>query len=167
MSLIRPLLVPVQIVLLTFCLASAAVAGALVDARLTVALIQYNGQSEVASAATGAKPGDVLEYTARYTNRGNAAADALSPSMPIPTGTEYLPTETVPKPSHASLDGTTFAPIPLRRPVQGADGVVRIVDVPVREYRALRWTVGTLAAGSEATVRARVRVAQLTSLASQ
>ena len=165
MSTTRKLLLPLFLLLALGATCAARAASPLVDARLTVSLIQHNGQFEVAAAATAAKPGDVLEYTARYVNRGNAPADALSPSMPIPVGTEYLPIDSAPKPTHASLDGTTFAPIPLKRSVKGPDGVVRVVDVPTREYRALRWTVGTLAAGSEVTVRARVRLAQLTSLA--
>ena len=159
MSTVRPLLLSLFCLLLSF---AAEAAPPLIDAKLTVVLIQYNGQFEVTAAATAAKPGDVLEYSARYANRGSGPADALSPAMPIPVGTEYLPTDTAAKPTHASLDGTTFAPIPLHRSVRGADGVTRAVDVPAREYRALRWTVGTLAAGSEVTVRARVRLFPVT-----
>ena len=138
-----------------------------VDERLTVALIQSNGNFEVATAATAARPGDVLEYATRYTNRGITTVDAGSPSMAIPTGTEYLPTDAAPKPTHASLDGATFLPIPLKRSLRGNDGVIHVVDVPPREYRALRWTVGTLAAGSNVVVRARVRLGQPDALASR
>jgi uncharacterized repeat protein (TIGR01451 family) len=154
MSTVRPLFLSL-LCLLSF---AAEAASPLIDAKLTVALIQYNGQVEVAATAAAAKPGDVLEYSARYANRGTAAAESLSPAMPIPAGTEFIPTDLSPKPTHASLDGATFAPIPLHRSVKGADGVTRLVEVPPGEYRALRWAVGTLAVGSEITVKARVRV---------
>jgi uncharacterized repeat protein (TIGR01451 family) len=157
-----------QIALLALLFASAAMAAApLVDARLTVALIQFNGQVESVGPATAAKPGDVLEYTARYNNRGNASADALMPTMPIPVGTEYVPSAMSPKPTEASLDAITYKPIPLRRKQVDASGVTREVDVPYSEYRAVRWSVGSLAAGTEITVRARVRVAQQPTIASR
>jgi uncharacterized repeat protein (TIGR01451 family) len=145
----------------------ALAASPLVDARLSVALIQSNGQFETTAPAATAKPGDVLEYTVRYSNRGNAPAEALMPTMPIPVDAEYLPTGGGPKPTQASIDGIRYGNIPLRRQEKGADGVVRDVDVPLREYRALRWAVGTLGAGSEVTVRARVRVAPVSPLASR
>jgi uncharacterized repeat protein (TIGR01451 family) len=139
--------------------ACAFAASPLVEAHLTVVLVQSNGQFETSGPASAAKPGDTLEYAASYNNRGNAAAGQLMPTMPIPAGTEYVPSNLIPKPTHASLDGIDFSPIPLRRKRPDADGVVREVDVPLAEYRALRWTVGTLAAGHEVVVRARVRVA--------
>jgi len=138
--------------------ASAFAASPLVEAHLTVVLVQSNGQFETSGPANAAKPGDTLEYAASYNNRGNAAAMELMPTMPIPVGTEYVPSNLIPKPTHASLDGLNFAPIPLRRKKPDANGVVHEVDVPLAEYRALRWTVGTLAAGHEVIVRARVRV---------
>ncbi len=161
MTTFRTLFVRFQVALAASVAATVTFAASpLIDARMTVALIQFNGQFETTGPATSAKPGDVLEYTARYSNRGNAQAEALTPTMPIPVGTEYVPAGTSPKPTQASLDAITYAPIPLRRKVSAADGATREVDVPLSEYRALRWTVGTLAPGSEVVVRARVRVAQ-------
>ena len=153
--------------LLMLAAAPIAMAAPVIDARLAVALVQGSGSSEVMAAATAAKPGDLLEYTVRYTNRGDASADALSPTLPIPAGTEYRPTEAGPQPTHASLDGKSFAPIPLKRSVKGKDGLMHDVDIPAVEYRALRWSMGSLAAGKDVTVRARVRVAQLEPLASR
>jgi uncharacterized repeat protein (TIGR01451 family) len=160
----RALLAMLALALLSICV-NAFAAQPLVDARLTVALITFNGQFEISGAATTAKPGDVLEYSARYANRGDAAADKLSPTMPIPVGTEYVPAGTSPKPTHASLDAVTYAPIPLRRKERGADGQMHDVDVPLSEYRALKWSVGTLAAGGEVVIRARVRITQVTAIA--
>lgn len=139
----------------------AQAAAPLVDARLTVALVQNNGQFETSGAASNAKPGDVLEYAAQYANRGDAPAQALMPTMPIPVGTEYLPSDREPRPTQASIDGVRWGSIPLRRPIRAPNGTVREEEVPLREYRALRWSVGTLAPGSQVTVRARVRVAPI------
>jgi uncharacterized repeat protein (TIGR01451 family) len=162
--LLRTFHATLALVLSILC-GGALAAGPLIDAKLTVALIQFNGQYEISGPAAAAKPGDVLEYSARYNNRGDAGAEALAPTMPIPVGTEYVPAGTSPKPTHASLDAVTYEPIPLRRKERGADGQMHDVEVPLAEYRALRWSVGRLAAGSEAIVRARVRITQPTALA--
>ena len=58
----------------------------------------------------------------------------------------------------AVLDGTRFAPLPLMHRVKQADGHEAEVPVPLEEYRALRWTLGTLAPGKSEQVSARVRV---------
>jgi len=44
------------------------------------------------------------------------------------------------------------------RAVRQPDGNERQVPVPIEEYRALRWNLGTLAAGQSEQVQARVRV---------
>ena len=155
-----PALAFLVLVGLVFALgAPRAVAGApRVDAVLSVAKIQSDGRRASTSAAD-ARPGDVLEYATRFANRGDTSADGLMPTLPIPDGTEYVPTADAPQPTLASLDGSTWQPIPLHRRVRDRDGVLQTVDVPPREYRAVRWTVGSLAPGGEVTVRARVRVA--------
>src|SRR5439155_26907492 len=58
----------------------------------------------------------------------------------------------------ASTDAAPCAPPPLMRSVRQPDGSERRVPVPLEEYRALRWNLGTLAAGQSAQVQARVRV---------
>lgn len=136
-----------------------AAAAPLVDAQLAVVMVVSGGRTETTAPAAAAHPGDVLEYTARYLNRGDAPAAALVPTLPIPVGTAWLATGAAPLPTQASLDGVTFAPLPLRRRVTGADGATREVDVPLAEVRALRWPASALAAGRELTVHARVRLA--------
>jgi hypothetical protein len=58
----------------------------------------------------------------------------------------------------ASTDGAQFARPPLMRAVRQPDGSERQMPVPIEEYRALRWNLGTLAAGQSEQVQARVRV---------
>ena len=58
----------------------------------------------------------------------------------------------------ASLDGRTFAAVPLTRVVRGPDGRNVIREVPVSEYRALRWPLGSLSSRQSRAVTARVRI---------
>lgn len=118
---------------------------------------QTNGQ-EVSVSAETARPGDVIEYVATYQNISKSGVRNLEPTLPIPAGLEYLPDTARPPPAKASVDGRVFEPLPLRRVVKLADGRVERQLVPLAEYRALRWTVGDLAAGQSTNIVARVRV---------
>jgi uncharacterized repeat protein (TIGR01451 family) len=111
------------------------------------------------AAADQAKPGEVIEYRVRYTNQGAAGVKQLAATLPIPAGVEYLPTSARPAVVLASLDGKSFAPVPLQRTVKLADGREVKREIPASEYRWLRWTIGNLAPKSSQVVRARVRVA--------
>lgn len=145
-------------VLVALLSATAALAAPVVDARMSVVRIESDGKTEKTASADRARPGDVLEYTSRYANRGDSAATSFMPTMQVPAGTEFVPGGTSTPPVAASLDGATFQPIPLRRTVKGADGKSQEVEVPAAEYRAVRWAAGTLNAGAETTVRARMRI---------
>ena len=74
------------------------------------------------------------------------------------TGDWYLPSTAAPVAAEASIDGQHFDAIPLKRHVRLADGSEVTRDVPLDEYRYLRWTLGDMPAGESRTVRARVRV---------
>jgi uncharacterized repeat protein (TIGR01451 family) len=133
---------------------------ALTAQRVTVA----NGH-DVFVSADKARPGDVLEYRAVYRNDGRNAVRDLFATLPVPNGLEYLPKTAAPAVVLASTDGQSFAPVPLVRKERAADGREVIREVPHSEYRALRWSIGTLAAKEARTVRARMRVAPLASVA--
>ena len=143
--------------------ASLAPAIAFAAGDVTVALTaqkvtKVNGQ-EVLATAEQAKPGEVLEYRAVYRNAGAQDARQLQATLPIPHGVEYLPRTAKPSQALASLDGKTFAPVPLTRAERTADGRTVVREVPLSEYRALRWVIGTLPAKQSRAVVARVRVA--------
>jgi uncharacterized repeat protein (TIGR01451 family) len=108
-------------------------------------------------AADAARPGDVIEYTATYRNTGTAAVKNLEATLPIPADTEFIAGSAKPAGARASLDARAFADMPLVRKV-AHEG--RMVDepVPAREYRALRWYPGELAADKSINFTARVRV---------
>lgn len=108
--------------------------------------------------ADQAKPGEVLQYTAVYRNESKKAVTKLQATVPIPVGTVLLADSAKPPATAGSIDGTKFAKLPLTRIAKGADGKEREETVPLREYRAVRWTIDRLEAGKEATVSVRVQV---------
>ena len=124
--------------------------------RVTMA----NGK-EVLAPAAEARPGEVLEYRATYRNTGTAPASNLRATLPVPAGLEYLPRTAVPARVEASLDGRTWAAVPLTRTVRRADGRTVTETVPAAEYRYLRWAIGTLNARASRLVTARMRVQAL------
>ena len=117
---------------------------------------------EILQPAERAFPGEVIQYDALYHNQSATEIHNLAPTLPIPSGMEYLPEGATPAPAEASLDGKTFAPIPLKRKVTRPDGTVREEEVPASEYRALRWQMGDMAAGKKVTVAARARLLSAT-----
>ncbi len=116
-----------------------------------------NGAEQLQSAAR-AKPGDILEYRATYANVSQKEVKNLQATLPIPVSTEILLNSIAPKSVTASADNRTFAPAPLMRLVKMPDGTTQNRPLPLSAYRALRWPVGTLGAGKNVVVRARVRL---------
>jgi len=138
--------------------ASAQKAGNEVETRLEArkVVMAADGKETFASAAQ-AKPGDVIEYVATYRNTTRQPIRNLDGTLPIPQQTEFLPGTEQPAQASASLDGLTYAPLPLTRKVQ-RDGKTVDEAVPAREYRFLRWHADTLGAEKSVAFRARVRV---------
>lgn len=159
----------VRLVSILACLAAlsgAAAARAEVDVRLTAHRVTTDARGQETTApAEQAKPGDLVEYRAVYHNEGNASVQKLVATLPIPAGMEYVPRTAAPAVVTASLDGKTFAPVPLTRKVRLENGREVVREVPAGEYRFLRWSVGALEARQKHTVRARVRVTPLLSAA--
>lgn len=129
-----------------------------VAVELTAQRITKAQGKEVLVPADEAKPGELIEYRARYRNDGAGEARGLMATVPIPRGTAYVAGSALPRRVEASLDGHTFAPVPLKRTVKTPDGRTVVQEVPVAEYRALRWPLGTLPSRDQRTVSARVRV---------
>lgn len=123
-----------------------------------------NGKT-VMESGDQARPGDVLEYRVRYSNESASGVSRLMATLPIPVGMEYLPKTAQPAKVEASLDGRTFAAVPLMRKVRLASGKEVMKEVPASEYRQLRWAIGDLSAHGAQTVTARVRVAPVEPMA--
>jgi uncharacterized repeat protein (TIGR01451 family) len=112
---------------------------------------------EVLAPAEAVKPGELIEYTATYRNNGKQPLRNLEATLPIPSNTEFVAGSAKPAGAKASLDGRTFADMPLKRRVT-RDGKQVEVEVPAREYRALRWFPGELGAEKTVAYTARVKV---------
>ncbi len=112
---------------------------------------------ETLATAEAARPGDVIEYTATYRNTGREAVTNLVATLPIPANTELLAGSTRPAGARASLDGQRYGDVPLKRTVK-RDGRDVEEAVPLREYRSLRWSAGTLGPDRTLAFIARVRV---------
>ncbi len=156
--------------LLGFCLFAAglvlgqsAFAQGAVSSTLTAQRVETEGGKLVLKPATSSKPGDVIAYTGTYRNGGTAAADKLLATIPVPSGTSLVAASADPARAQASTDGISFAPMPLMRNVKQADGSERREAVPLADYRALRWEIGTLAPGASSVVALRVRIDELVS----
>lgn len=113
---------------------------------------------EVQQPAQAVKPGDTVQYRARYRNSGAAALSNVVATLPIPPGTQFVSTNTQPDGAQASVDGVSFDAMPLTRRVRKADGHWETIQVPLAEYRALRWPARTLSAGEAFDVSLRVQV---------
>lgn len=112
---------------------------------------------EVLAPAEAVKPGELIEYTATYRNTGKQPLKNLEATLPIPSNTEFVAGSARPGVAKASLDGVTFADMPLKRRVTRAGQQVE-EEVPAREYRALRWYPGELGAEKAIAYTARVKV---------
>jgi uncharacterized repeat protein (TIGR01451 family) len=121
-------------------------------------IVQQAGGPEKAESAATARPGDVLEYVADFRNDGASTARGLTATLPLPAGTEFVPGSQHPAQVQASLDGKTFAPLPLKRQIKAADGSSHEESVPTRDYRFLRWAPADLPAHADLSVSARVTV---------
>jgi uncharacterized repeat protein (TIGR01451 family) len=142
-------------------LTSAAVAmaqNAPISSEMQVSQVETIDGRTVLRPVQSSKPGEVLEYRVTYRNHSDAPVSGLTASLPIPAGTTLLDRSQLPPDALASSDGVRFAPLPLMRRVRQADGSERSEPVPLEDYRALRWNLGTLQPGSSEQVSARVRV---------
>ena len=129
-----------------------------VTSKLSAQRVEMVEGKAVLKPATQGKPGEVIEYSGTYRNAGTAAVNQLQATVPVPVGTTLMAASPQPAQAQASTDGIRFAPMPLTRMVRQPDGSERKESVPLAEYRALRWEVGTLAAGSSTVVSLRVRI---------
>lgn len=126
------------------------------ETRLEQRKVTVAGGKEAFAPAEAVRPGELIEYTATYRNTGKQPLRNLEATLPIPSNTEYVAGSARPG-AKASLDGRSFADIPLKRRVTRAGKEVE-EEVPAREYRALRWYPGELGAEKTVAYTARVKV---------
>lgn len=118
-----------------------------------------------APSSASVRPGDVLAQTLTARNASARTLAGVALRLPVPQGTVYLAPDG-PAPAGVrteySIDGgQSFAPAPLKKKVtvtENGRAVTKEVEVNPNEYQAVRWTVGTLAAGAEQKLGFRVQV---------
>lgn len=96
----------------------------------------------VRTASTGA----IIEYKATYTNTLAQDLNDLIITLPIPSSMTFTG-EAHPASAQASTDGKNYADIPLMRQVAG-----KITNMPLSEYRYVRWNIKLLPAKKSANV---------------
>lgn len=133
----------------------------IVEVTLQQFKVVKRGQAEALEPVERVKPGEMIEYQAVYRNTSSRAVGQLQATLPVPANVEYLPNTAKPSAVQASVDGITYAPVPLRRSVKLPSGQTEMRDVPVVEYRSLRWSIGDLPANQKVTVSARMRLTPL------
>ncbi len=114
---------------------------------------------ETSAPADTAKPGDILEEIATYTNQSGGVLKQVQPRLPVPLNTELVMASVKPANAMASTDGINFSAIPLKRKVKQANGVEVETPVPLSEYRYVRWSPVELASQKSFAVSARFKVA--------
>jgi len=135
------------------------VAGPDVKVQLSAHRVTRDAQNkETISSGASAKPGEIIEYRATYKNSGSAIAGRLQGTLPVPDDMEFVSDSAVPVGAFASTDGKNYAPIPLTRMVKLVNGTTARREVPLAEYRSLRWNLADLAPGASVTVSARMKI---------
>lgn len=132
-----------------------------VEVSLQQFKVGKRAQTEVLEPADRIKPGEVIEYQVSYRNTTNHLVRQLNATLPVPAETEYIPNTASPQGVQASLDGVSYQAVPLYRMVKLPNGQTEKREVPVAEYRSLRWSLGDLPANQKMTVSARMRLAPL------
>lgn len=120
-------------------------------------VVVHNGEEKL-TPVERIKPGEIIQYQATYSNVSNHVVHQLQATLPVPPETEYLPGSARPAIVAASIDGINYSAVPLRKKVQLANGKTEERDVPVSEYRSLRWAIGDISAGQKTSVYARIRL---------
>lgn len=151
---------------IVFALAALCVAFPAVAADKGTVAVTLTGQKVVKGpdgkekfeSADKAKPGDIIMYKAVYQNKGKEMAADVKATIPVPPGTEYVAGSAVPPQVMASVDGKDYAPVPLKRKVKLPSGKEELRNVPIEDYRFIRWDLKTLAPGKNATVSMKVKI---------
>jgi hypothetical protein len=121
-------------------------------------IVILSGRESLASAET-AKPGDVLEDIATYSNKTSSVLVVPTATMPIPRNTELILNSVKPATAFASTDGINFFAMPLSVKLKQGNGVEFEQSVSLTQYRFLRWFPGAMAAKQSVVFSARFKVA--------
>nr|WP_312176524.1 hypothetical protein [Moraxella sp. CTOTU46934] len=133
-------------------LANGANAAEALSVNLQAKQIVTENGKQVLKTVNRANSGDIIQYQAIYRNNIQKPMTDLALTLPVPANMVYVSSSS-PAPTQASLDGKKFENLPIMRKVNG-----KMVEVPVSQYRALRWIVKTLPAQQSTTVSLNAKV---------
>ena len=133
-------------------LANGANAAEALSVNLKAKQIVTENGKQVLKTVNRANSGDIIQYQAIYRNNIQKPMTDLALTLPVPANMVYVSSSS-PAPTQASLDGKKFENLPIMRKVNG-----KMVEVPVSQYRALRWIVKTLPAQQSTTVSLNAKV---------
>ncbi|WP_201619529.1 hypothetical protein [Psychrobacter maritimus] len=115
--------------------------------ELTANKVVKNAEGKISYLPARTAPtGTVIQYKATYTNTINENINDLTVTLPIPANMTFTG-EAVPSTAQASIDGKSYADMPLMRKVDD-----KMVKIPLSEYRMLRWNIKLLPANKSAAV---------------
>lgn len=103
------------------------------------------------NTTTAVKSGDVLEYQGLFTNTGDRVRK-VDVTLSIADGLELVG-GVVPQHASASMDGNRFVRMPIRVNIGG-----QVQNLPLAQYKALRWTIEDVGLGGTAVVKYRAKV---------
>jgi hypothetical protein len=128
------------------------------EVRLQRSKVVIAAGKENLEPAITAKPGDVLEEVVTCANKSAQPLAGVECTLPVPANTKLVAGSIKPGTARASVDGAAFESVPLRRKVRNQNGAVTENEVPIGEYRYLRWYPGRLDARQAVSFSARFKV---------
>ena len=153
-----------------FSSALALSAPALAKPRLVISMVQSKEVVEIKSGvrttrvvpAQSAAPGEIVEYTLTYVNRGDeAAADAVIDD-PIPRGSTYVANSAIGEDAEITFSsdgGKTFATaVKLTYQMRLPSGAVEKRVATPAEYTHVRWKLKRVPPGATGKVAFRVKL---------
>ncbi len=127
-----------------------------VSSKITASIISVdaNGQELLVAVDdnTRLQSGNILEYQGFFTNNNADRVRKMTVTMSIPEQVELLK-GVAPEFAFASVDGNTFARMPLRGQVNG-----QTQEIPLQYYQALRWNLEGIGLNDTVMVKYRARV---------
>ncbi|MGL5377969.1 MAG: hypothetical protein ACRDAT_06745 [Cetobacterium sp.] len=104
-------------------------------------------QSKVEAAE--ATPGDIILYNFFISNETEEALEKINPTIPVPTGTTFIPDKGLPSNYLVSVNERDFLPYPIM-----IDGV----QVQDSQYRLVSWNIEKLEPGKSLNLEIQVKV---------
>ncbi|OOR90858.1 hypothetical protein B0181_04320 [Moraxella caviae] len=96
--------------------------------------------------------GQIVEYQGLFTNHGTNRVRKMVATMDIPKGAELVG-NIEPAIAQATMDGGRFVNMPIRVSVNG-----QAQELPLANYKGLRWTIEELGIGATAVVKYRAKI---------